>query len=563
MGLLNYQHNMLMAAPHIETFVGDEASFYMNVPSPLKSFVVEAKPVQYLNGFDSAYLPGKSNNLIPDGTDTSNGYVAGYILRSDGTTESSSAGVYISEYFGITEGETYTWSGGNSDTNTSSICFYDSNKTFISGIAAAKALPKTFTAPADAVYCRSSQYYVPSSVLQLEHGSLATTPKPYSNVCPIYGWTGSRIYNEKKNGGPIKWNQLIQNGDFSNGKTSWTFSTYHNATVTEGVLSTYATTKSNRKWTIGTAVQFKAGHVYIVKGNFRRDYTGTDSDIATNYVQFGSRNMIALRTPSAGSTVKMDSIVVAVSHATTLTIGTSGSVSPAANAPLFSVWNIFVCDLTEMFGGDKADYIYNLEKASAGSGIAYFSDLFPNDYYSYNSGEDTCVSDVNNEQYGEYIKSWEAAAGTVYGCVYDVLNGPMSVNRVYIDLKSLTWSFRKDNIFSVALPYSYKLVDISNQLCDCLPVAYAGKYTEAPVNKLSLYNGEAEPPYDTLYLNIPNITTVADLTTWLTANDPHVCLVLETPSASYNLGGLSINTFKGNNNITTDCGTVSVTCWTK
>ena len=44
-------------------------------------------------------------------------------------------------------------------------------------------------------------------------------------------------------------------------------------------------------------------------------------------------------------------------------------------------------DLTQMFGSTIADYIYSLEQATAGAGVAWFKKLFPKPYYAYNAGE--------------------------------------------------------------------------------------------------------------------------------------------------------------------------------
>lgn len=44
-------------------------------------------------------------------------------------------------------------------------------------------------------------------------------------------------------------------------------------------------------------------------------------------------------------------------------------------------------DLTQMFGSAVADYIYGLETATPGAGIALFRSLFPETYYPYNAGE--------------------------------------------------------------------------------------------------------------------------------------------------------------------------------
>ena len=49
-------------------------------------------------------------------------------------------------------------------------------------------------------------------------------------------------------------------------------------------------------------------------------------------------------------------------------------------------------DLTQMFGSTIADYIYSLEQANAGAGVAYFRSLFPKPYYDYNAGELLSVS---------------------------------------------------------------------------------------------------------------------------------------------------------------------------
>lgn len=49
-------------------------------------------------------------------------------------------------------------------------------------------------------------------------------------------------------------------------------------------------------------------------------------------------------------------------------------------------------DLTQTFGSTIADYIYSLETATAGAGVAWFKKLFPKPYYAYNAGELKSVS---------------------------------------------------------------------------------------------------------------------------------------------------------------------------
>ena len=58
-------------------------------------------------------------------------------------------------------------------------------------------------------------------------------------------------------------------------------------------------------------------------------------------------------------------------------------------------WDVF--DLTQMFGSTIADYIYSLEQATAGAGVAWFRKYFPADYYPYNTGELISVGGVSEK----------------------------------------------------------------------------------------------------------------------------------------------------------------------
>lgn len=66
-------------------------------------------------------------------------------------------------------------------------------------------------------------------------------------------------------------------------------------------------------------------------------------------------------------------------------------------------------DLTQMFGSTIADYIYSLEQATAGSGVAYFKSLFPKDYYDYNAGQLMSVKALSHKMVGfnQWDEEWE------------------------------------------------------------------------------------------------------------------------------------------------------------
>lgn len=53
-------------------------------------------------------------------------------------------------------------------------------------------------------------------------------------------------------------------------------------------------------------------------------------------------------------------------------------------------------DLTQMFGSTIADYIYSLEQANTGDGVAFFKALFPKSYYAYDEGSLKHVEGVSS-----------------------------------------------------------------------------------------------------------------------------------------------------------------------
>lgn len=161
--------------------VGEIATFESeNLPLKIKNYIV---PVQSGEGDPSPLNPKAFNkrnyatikqisgNIIPTGTDTSKGYVAGYVLKADGTTEADWRNIaFVSEYFNVTEGTPFTYSNSDRTTLGFGVCFYDSNKTYISGVADTDGLVH-FVAPAGAVYARATGQTSGASV-QLEYGTV-------------------------------------------------------------------------------------------------------------------------------------------------------------------------------------------------------------------------------------------------------------------------------------------------------------------------------------------------------------------------------------------------------
>lgn len=89
-------------------------------------------------------------------------------------------------------------------------------------------------------------------------------------------------------------------------------------------------------------------------------------------------------------------------------------------------------DLTLLFGSTIADYIYSLEQATAGAGVAWFKKLFPKPYYAYDAGTLKSVSGlVSHDMVGFNQWDEEAESGR-----YDTDNGSERADNAWTRTKN-------------------------------------------------------------------------------------------------------------------------------
>ena len=67
------------------------------------------------------------------------------------------------------------------------------------------------------------------------------------------------------------------------------------------------------------------------------------------------------------------------------------------------ITELMLIDLTQMFGSTIADYIYSLEQATAGAGVAWFRQYFPNAYYDFDNGSIKSVNPSSREVVGKNL----------------------------------------------------------------------------------------------------------------------------------------------------------------
>jgi hypothetical protein len=175
----------------IATFTGADA--------PIDSLKASIEGVQDLHGYDSPWPAGGGKNKLVD-----NGYVQGVMGWNESTADSIVANnaFITSPYMPINNNTAYVLSAFKGNIVRIYITDGSHNKLYFRGNYPTEGNSEDIPATSGAVYIRISigidnQSVVPSDYGtkvygQLELGS-ATTYEPYSNICPISGWTSCEV----------------------------------------------------------------------------------------------------------------------------------------------------------------------------------------------------------------------------------------------------------------------------------------------------------------------------------------------------------------------------------
>ena len=169
---------------------GAIASFDDGEDLPLAFMGAYITAIQDLHGYDYPWVGGSGKNKFNIATISVKEYIGenGNIYSSNNWS--------VSDFTSVDSETAYVLSGITNSGSLARHIFYDSNKVFISAI---NSTVMNFTTPSNAKYIRLSlQSETPTNV-QLEKGSTATTFAPYSNICPISGWSAVDVSVVGKN----------------------------------------------------------------------------------------------------------------------------------------------------------------------------------------------------------------------------------------------------------------------------------------------------------------------------------------------------------------------------
>ena len=179
------------------------ASFSDAIPIDALDVTIGIEPVQDLHGYDNPWPAGGGKNLCPPigfthtGIATDEGQISTYATR------------LWSPMIPVVAGSTYTAKIDGKSSNNEPLTFnrwiaYDSSQTFVQRISLGSTSLSTVTQtiPNGIAYIvmdiRTNALTTEINesdinTIQLELGSSATSYSPYSNICPISGWTGANV----------------------------------------------------------------------------------------------------------------------------------------------------------------------------------------------------------------------------------------------------------------------------------------------------------------------------------------------------------------------------------
>ena len=185
-------------------------------------------------------------------------------------------------------------------------------------------------------------------------------------------------------GGTVVWNQLIRNAEHTDTINGVTLTADNSGLITLSGTSTKESGYINL-YVPGKGANLLDGHAYLINVVPKVD-TGT-TNMSAVVVLFGNGGSLFCSNKN-GAVVKQSGAPTGSS---------SFYVRPSYTFNGTFAFYCSVIDLTQMFGSTIADYIYDIETATPGAGVAWFHKYYPADYYPFDAGTLKSVEGVSEK----------------------------------------------------------------------------------------------------------------------------------------------------------------------
>jgi hypothetical protein len=474
---------------------------------PVRDLSVAIEPVQDLHGQANPYPAGGGKNLFNKDTVTN-----GYYIAEDGTITELAASCY-SVLIPVTVGNTYTYSGKcGSQTNLKRIHGY-SDGVWQEQIAFETVSPGanfsiTFTIPSGINEIRISAL-IGDTNSQLESGSSATAYAPYSNICPISGWTGANVTRTGKN----LLSPTLYVGVSYDPTIGTTFNTtQHSTQFTDNHDGTFTITTSATWKYFSLLFPMKKGVTYWRKLKFASSGQGGTTT----------------------GVLDKDFKVLTKYNSTNATQEFNASISASE---------------------DNYAYYY-ITFTNRGTASATLTITEPQ--------IEVGSSATAYEPYqGRVIPiTWQTEAGTVYGGTLNPLTGKLVLDRKGVSLDGnadwteyATGKFYVSNVTSGAFNDSNNDNRLKFYISNQYLFRGTGNTTSASIDTDKRFYGQNA--FNRIWVYDSSYTSLSAFTTALNTTPLQIVYPLATP-VEYTLTAEELSTLLGTNNVWADCGQVSL-----
>lgn len=269
---------------------------------------------------------------------------------------------------------------------------------------------------------------------------------------------GDRMKLKRVVGGSLAVNQLVRNGNFAE-VYDWQFNNagYGSYTVQNNV----ATIVAGQDAVGNTSTYFRTmifanivDHVYLALMDVNPSVSTT---VRYQYPAAASGTRSKVLTADTWQTY--GSIVKGIAQTNDATFYINVGASLSAGDTIL-VKNAMVFDLTQMFGATIADYVYSLETATAGAGVAWlkahFPKIFDSGYIPYNAGTFEHVSGLSAHKmtgFNQWDEEWEVGAFDANGQKISGISAIRSKNYIPV-LPNTTYYYKTGSNTSVS-PFEY------------------------------------------------------------------------------------------------------------
>ena len=233
----------------------------------------------------------------------------------------------------------------------------------------------------------------------------------------------------KLRGVSVAWNQQTKNGDFSDVSGGvvayWAKGSNANMAISNNVatLTPVDSSISGNRFVTNVNNNVISGHKYLITITHKNE-TAFNVVLRKNY---DAGNYVAVAVPVSASSFSSTGYILNPSFT-----GDSCSLQVVFDGiTQVQVTDIFRYDLTQMFGSQVADYLYSIEQATTGAGVALFRALVKAQDNSYETGRlvSTTYESVGSEGFNTCDNSWENG-------LLNLNNGQPEDNASYSRLKN-------------------------------------------------------------------------------------------------------------------------------